>query len=116
MNQKIYHITSVNEWNKAKMSNEYKSQHFTEEGFIHCSYAHQLITVANRFFRGQTNLVLLVIDRNKITSQIIDENLEGGTDLYPHLYGLLPMDAVTDAIAFSCNVDGNFSLPERLTM
>jgi uncharacterized protein (DUF952 family) len=114
MSQVIYHITSRDEWDFAQTNREYSAKSFAEEGFIHCSYVRQLVTVANRFFRGQNNLVLLAIDCNKITSKIVDENLEGGTELYPHLYGLLPITAVTKVINFPCNPDGGFSLPKQL--
>ncbi len=93
---------------------EYKPEGFAREQFIHCSYRHQLLTVANRFYHGQDGLVVLLIDSTKINSKLIEENLEGGTELYPHLYGVLPTNAVSKAIAFPCNADGNFSLPIAL--
>ena len=93
---------------------EYKPEGFAHEQFIHCSYRHQLLTVANRFYRGQEGLVVLLIDSTKINSKLIEENLEGGTELYPHLYGVLPINAVSKAIAFPCNADGGFSLPRAL--
>lgn len=49
-----------------------------------------------------------------IEADIIDENLEGGLELYPHLYGGLPISAVVEVIPFPCNVDGSFALPEKL--
>ena len=93
---------------------EYQPKGFAHEQFIHCSYRHQILTVANRFYRGQEGLVVLLIDSTKINSKLIEENLEGGTELYPHLYGLLPINAVSQAIAFPCNADGSFSLPRAL--
>ena len=110
----LYHITSIAEWEKAQAQNIYQPQRFSEEGFIHCSYLHQVIEVANRIFSNQNNLILLQIDCQKVESKIIDENLEGGKELYPHIYGLLPIDAVSDAIAFPSNSDGSFSLPAAL--
>ena len=110
----LLHITSLAEWEEAKTFGEYKSQGFAQENFIHCSYRHQILTVANRFYRGQDELVILLIDSSKINDSVIEENLEGGTELYPHLYGVLPIDAVSNAIAFPCNIDGSFSLPVEL--
>ena len=81
---------------------------------MHCSYVYQLSAVANRFFQGQNNLLLLVIDCSQIEAKVIDENLEGGLELYPHLYGGLPINAVVEVIPFPCNVDGSFSLPKQL--
>ena len=89
---------------------------FADEQFIHCSYSHQLLTVAHRFYRGQSGLVILVIESSKINSSLIEENLEGGRELYPHLYGVLPIQAVVRAIAFPCNADGSFDLPKELNI
>ncbi|MGF1591387.1 MAG: DUF952 domain-containing protein [Pleurocapsa sp.] len=110
----LYHITSAAEWNDAQATGEYKPLNFAGDRFIHCSYSHQLLTVAHRFYRGQSGLVILVIESSKINSSLIEENLEGGTELYPHLYGVLPIEAVKKAISFPCNADGSLSLPEEL--
>ncbi|MEM7594699.1 MAG: DUF952 domain-containing protein [Cyanobacteria bacterium P01_A01_bin.83] len=114
MSNQLLHITSLSQWQEALIAGEYQPQTFAQEQFIHCSYRHQLLTVANRFYRGQDGLVVLLIDPTKINSRIIEENLEGGVELYPHLYGVLPVDAVVNAIAFTCNADGSFNLPEEL--
>lgn len=114
MKRKIYHLVSSDDWHNAKTQAEYKPRQFSHEGFIHCSYLHQLSSVANRFFLGQNNLLLLVIDCSNIKNDIIDENLEGGLELYPHLYSGLPINAVAEVIPFPCNVDGSFSLPQKL--
>ena len=90
----IYHITSTEEWNLAQSIGEYETQQFDNEGFIHCSYADQLEAVVNRFFPGQKNLVVLEIDSTAVGCKVIEENLEGGTELYPHVYGKLPLDAI----------------------
>ena len=90
----IYHITSEREAKAAEFSGEYTPQQFEAEGFIHCSYAHQVAGVLQRRFRGRTDLVLLEIDTASLTCKIIDENLEGGTELFPHVYGKLLMSAV----------------------
>ena len=114
ISQKIYHITSQPEWNSAQSKGEYLPQGFAQENFIHCSYSHQILTVANRFYQGQQNLVILAIETANLRNNLIDENLEGGTELYPHLYSSLPIAAVEQAIAFPCNPDGSFSLPVEL--
>jgi uncharacterized protein (DUF952 family) len=97
----IYHITSATEAQEAKQSGEYVPSGFEREGFIHCSYAHQVNDVANRLFRGRTNLVLLEISPNLLNCKIVDENLEGGSQLFPHVYGRLNMSAVVAIHDFS---------------
>ena len=94
MDKRIYHITSEREATEAQTSSEYTPQDFPREGFIHCSYAHQVEGVIQRRFQGRSDLVLLEIDPSQLTCRVIDENLEGGTELFPHHYGRLPMSAV----------------------
>ena len=94
MDNRIYHITSEREASQAQTSGEYTPQDFQREGFIHCSYAHQLAGVIQRRFTGRSDLVLLEIDPSQLSCKVIDENLEGGTELFPHIYGRLPMSAV----------------------
>ena len=90
---------------------EYKPATFNEEGFIHCSYESQVLEVANRLFRGRSDLVLLEIDRQRLTCPVVDENLEGGQELYPHIYGALPRHTVVRIHPFPCGDDGRFVMP-----
>jgi uncharacterized protein (DUF952 family) len=84
------------------------------EGFIHCSYARQVLRTADRIFRGVTGLVLLEIDPARLTCGIVDENLEGGTELFPHVYGLLTLSAVLALHPFPCATNCTFG-PEMLS-
>ena len=112
----IYHITSLSQWNDAQTKGEYIPQGYAQDGFIHCSYGHQIMTVANRFYKGRNGLVILVVESSTIGSSLIEENLEGGTELYPHLYCPLPINSVVKTVAFPCNEDGSFVLPEELAV
>jgi uncharacterized protein (DUF952 family) len=114
MNNLIYHLTSQSQWQEAQKIGEYKPKNFASEGFIHCSYLHQLISVADRFYRGSQDLVLIAIDPDCLSCQIIEENLEGGNELFPHIYGKLPKNSTKLVIPFPCNLDGSFSLPSEL--
>jgi uncharacterized protein (DUF952 family) len=111
---RIYHITSADEAAAAARSGSYVPRAFAADGFIHCSYRRQVQDVANRRFPGRTDLVLLEIDRTRLACDVNDENLEGGTDLFPHIYGRLPMTAVVQIHPFSCAADGRFDLPDAL--
>jgi uncharacterized protein (DUF952 family) len=105
---RLFHITSSTEWEAARATGEYRPQGFAREGFIHCSYAEQVIRTANKFYKGVDDLVLLEIDPSKLTCRIIEENLEGGSELFPHVYGPLPVSAVEAAHGFPCGDDGTF--------
>ena len=71
-----------------------------------------MIQVADIRFHGQTGLVLLSIDTDKITAEIIHENLEGGSQLFPHIYGELNTNAVIRVAEFEAGANGHFTLPE----
>jgi uncharacterized protein (DUF952 family) len=96
----IYHITSASEADAAVKLGTYVPDGFAREGFIHCSYEHQVAAVATRLFQGRTDLVLLEIDPSRLVCSVIDENLEGGVELFPHIYGPLPMSAVVRRLEF----------------
>ncbi len=109
----IYHIVTNRDWPVS--AGAYRGDTLKSEGFIHCSTADQLIPVANRFFRGRRDLTVLVIDEARVRPKIIYENLEGGTEPFPHIYGPLDADAVIGGFALKPEPDGTFTAPEELT-
>ena len=95
----IYHVTTAQEWNNAKLTGFYESASLKDEGFIHCSEARQVAGVVERYFSSKTDLVKLVIDTSLLTSRYIQEWSPSTQDTYPHIYGPINVDAVTDVIA-----------------
>jgi len=110
----IFHITSKKAAAAALAAGHYVPDGFEREGFIHCSYAHQLLRVAAALFSDQTDLVLLEIDLAALDAAVVDENLEGGDELFPHIYGHLPMTAVVQIHPFNRTKSGSFYLPVAL--
>lgn len=108
----IFHIASSDAWAAAAAA--YQPEMFPIDGFIHCSTQAQVIQVANARFRGRLGLVLLSIDTDKVKAEIVYENLEGGQQLFPHIYGELNRDAVVQVSAFVPGGDGSFVLPSEL--
>lgn len=108
----IFHITTHVLWERAATEGSYRPEAFPIDGFIHCSTRDQVIQVANSRFRGHSGLVLLSIEADKVAPEIIYENLEGGQQLFPHIYGGLNSDAVVDVLEFAPDADGYFTLPE----
>ena len=110
---KIFHITTHEAWQQALNEGVYRADSLETEGFIHCSTADQVIATANRFYHGQPALVLLVIDPEKLEAELLYEESEPG-EFFPHLYGSLNLDAVTQTIDFPPNPDGSFRPPAQL--
>jgi uncharacterized protein (DUF952 family) len=105
----LFHIATQVDAERGKRTGTYIPDAFGREGFIHCSYAEQVIQVANRLFAGRRDLVLLEIDPQKLSCPVVDENLEGGMELFPHIYGHVPMSAVLAIHPFPCDGRGRFS-------
>ncbi len=108
----ILHITRRAEWAAAKELGTYRGNTLDAEGFIHCSTIKQVVGSANRFFQGQPDLVILVIDESLVQPEIKYEG--SGNNLFPHIYGALNVEAVVRSIDFEAGADGVFGLPPEL--
>ncbi|MBC7721632.1 MAG: chorismate synthase [Pedobacter sp.] len=97
-NEIIYHITTTNAWKSAQEKGYYEADSLAKEGFIHCSNASQVDDTLERFFAGQTNLVKLVIDPSKLTNELKYEVAPSLNIAFPHVYGVINLDAVIEAI------------------
>jgi uncharacterized protein (DUF952 family) len=111
----IMHVTKRDAWTEAQAIGSYRAASLDTEGFIHCSRPDQAIAVANFIFRGQSDLVILGIDEAKVISEIKYDYPLGGKEPYPHIYGPLNLDAVTQVVDFDPLPDGTFELPESLS-
>ena len=93
----------------------YAPESLAQEGFIHFSTVEQILDTANRFYRSDPNLLVLVVDPEKLTAEVRYENLEGGGTLFPHLYGPLNRQAVLKIVRLLPDSDGYFEqLPSEL--
>jgi len=85
-----------------------------EVGFIHSSFPDQTLEIANRRFKDEDNLILLLVDTKKVEAPIKYEGaLSGRAGTFPHIYGPLNVDAVYDVVSLSKNEQGEFIAPER---
>jgi len=94
----IYHVTSHKEWEQAKINGEYKPAGYEQDGFIHCSVEKQVAGVLDRFYKGQTGLVKLKIEKAKVSRPVLFELAVDLDELFPHIYGALNLDCVVDVI------------------
>jgi uncharacterized protein (DUF952 family) len=91
----IYHVTTADAWKKARQQGFYEHPSLKDEGYIHCSEEHQVAGVLERYFAGQTGLIKLVIDTDRLTSRYIQEWSPSTHDTFPHVYGVIDIAAVT---------------------
>jgi len=111
--RRVLHATTAGEWSAARDGTHYRPAAFAEEGFTHCSTALQIGPVLNARFRGRDDIVLLVITvADQAEGAVVWENLEGGEQLFPHIYGPLPTSTVTAVLTVPQLTDGRFHLSD----
>ena len=64
--------------------------------------------VADYIYSNTADLVLLNIDPVKLTGEVKIENVDGTTERFPHLYGPLNIEAVTNVEEFKIAKDGTY--------
>ena len=115
----IFHILRKHEWQQAVERGSYEPASLKNEGFVHCSTREQTPVTANRYFRGQTDLVLLCIDPSLLKAELRLESPANPHDqrareLFPHVYGPINLNAVRRAVDFPCDSDGFFEWPSGI--
>jgi uncharacterized protein (DUF952 family) len=109
----IYHIADRAAWEKAQQEKFYVHESIAKEGFIHCSTGEQLEATANRYFKSEPSILILVIDPNKVDAEIKLEESVSSKGLYHHIYGPLPVQAVVAWREFERSPDGLYHLNTR---
>lgn len=116
----IYHVALASDWAAAKEAGEYRvstlGRTLEDEGFIHCSYANQVAGTANTFYGKVSGpLVLLAVDTAELDDEVIAENTGGGIELFPHVYGPIPVPAVAAVTELSRDAGGAIVVPDLPT-
>ena len=92
----VLHITTDAQWKASVEKGFYETTSLKDEGFIHCCLNEQIEGVLDRYFQGQQNLVKLQIETDLLTSPFYYEWSPSVGDTFPHIYGMINMDAVKD--------------------
>jgi len=104
----IYHIISIHEWEMAQQKGVYAPSSLSNEGFIHCSTEKQVTGVANSLYKGRTDLIVLEIEEDQVDAKIVFEDLYHLNQQFPHIYGVLNVNAVTKLFQFQPDQTGEF--------
>lgn len=114
---RIYHLAFAADWDAAVILGSYRvsgrGMTLESEGFLHFSYAGQVAGVASRFWRDpESSVVLLTVDPDLLGLPVVAENTTGGSELFPHVYGPLPVSAVVAVTAIAVTDGGELTLPD----
>ena len=100
----LYHLALREEWQQACAEGIYRRStrglSLEQVGFIHASTAGQLPATFQRFYADAAAVLLLTIDPLRLTRAGVEvrwESAPQGGELFPHLYGPLPLEAVVMA-------------------
>jgi uncharacterized protein (DUF952 family) len=80
------------------------------DGYIHLSCGSQVAATLDRHFSGVAGLVLAAVDLSKLGETVRWEPSRGG-QLFPHIYGPLPVEAVVAVATLERTSDGAVKLP-----
>lgn len=90
----IYHICRKPAWEQALQKGIYDTPSLDTEGFIHNSTLKQVAGVLQRYFKGETGLVLLHIDETLLTSDLKYELAPSVNEFFPHIFGPINLEAI----------------------
>lgn len=116
----IFHIATRAGWEASVRRGRYVADSLASEGFIHCSTRVQVLGTANRYYRGQSGLVLLRVEPMRLSSRLEYEAAkppDGSTprgDLFPHVYGPLDVHALSRVADFVPSANGEFAWPSGI--
>jgi uncharacterized protein (DUF952 family) len=110
----VYKISPRAAWRAAEAAGVFSGAPVdAADGFIHFSAAHQARETARKHFAGQADLVLVGVDADALGEALRWEPSRGG-DLFPHLYGTLPMSAVASVTDLPLGADGLHVFPPEI--
>jgi uncharacterized protein (DUF952 family) len=110
MSQFLYHMAHRSDWAKAEAGEPYRgSADDLRDGFIHFSTAAQVVESAARHRAGQADILLIVVAERGAGPWRWEPARSG--DLFPHLYGALPLDAVVGVHELHLGPDGLHVFP-----
>lgn len=102
----IYKIVPEHLWLEAHSSGAFSGAGIdVVDGFIHFSTRAQVEETAARHFAGVADLLLVAVDASLLGDLLKWERSRGG-DLFPHLYGPLPLDLVSRVDPLPLRADG----------
>lgn len=99
----IYHVTKKSDWQNALLTGSYEAASLKTEGFIHNSTQAQVAGVLYRYYKNETDLVLLHIDEDKLTAPLKYELAPSVNELFPHIFGSINIDAVVEVEVINKN-------------
>ena len=111
MDRIVYKILSVPELKQMQRDGVFcGSPADIADGYIHLSCGSQLTATLDKHFSGVDDLILAAVDLSQLGDTVRWEHARGG-QLFPHIYGLLSIEAVVSVATLERTPDGAVKLP-----
>ena len=112
----IFHFINQSDLDRNLNDRELIVPSLGSQGFIHCSKLDQVIGVANFIAPYDEEMRLIEIDGERVLPEIRYENLDGGSTLFPHIYGPLNRDAIIAIHRMEWDGEDGYQLPEAFIL
>lgn len=91
----LYHLATREEWASYQSVGLIDPPSLTTEGFVHCSWGHQVAGTVARHFVGVTSLLALRLDPESLgpVTLVVEDSYRSGQG-FPHAYGAIDAGAV----------------------
>lgn len=95
----LYHLATEAEWADHQEQGAIAPASLEAEGFVHCSWGHQVPGTVGKHFAHVTGLLALQLDRDALGDvRFVEEDSYGSGQAFPHVYGPIPVAAVTGTV------------------
>lgn len=108
----IYKVCSHSAWQSAEQAGQFDGAEIDlQDGFIHFSTGPQLKETVAKHFAGQTDLVLVAVDDQRLGDDLKWEVSRGGAE-FPHLYASLDVSVLKCVQKLPLGSDGLHVFPQ----
>jgi uncharacterized protein (DUF952 family) len=108
--QIAYKVLLASELRQMQRDGEFRGSPADADGYIHLSCASQIAATVDKHFSGVDGLALAAVDLSRLGNTVRWEASRDG-QLFPHIYGLLPIEAVVSVAPLERTPDGTVKLP-----
>ncbi len=99
---KLFHLVSKEDWALCREQEIYYSSSFDVEQFIHLSTKSQIEGTLNNYYSNYNELLLLILDADLISKEVIFEKALNGQE-FPHLFSGINKNVLIEVIELRKN-------------
>ena len=109
---KVFKVCEEDDWESTKNEDFFLgSKADRSDGFIHFSTSEQLEETLEKYFKSMSPLYLLEVKTDDLA---LVWEISRNNQLFPHLYGPLPLDMVSQVYRIFIDDEGKHIIPEQV--